>query len=100
MGRDTSDELTGSMPIVPHGTAPGVECCGCIVAVVEDQNVELRCNECGAVVGVIQIDILRGLLGLDAAKVTCPHCGKLNLSLDSPRCLTLHLPSLRESGGG
>ena len=78
MGRDTSDELTGSMPIVPHGTAPGVECCGCIVAVVEDQNVELRCNECGAVVGVIHIDILRGLLGLDAAKVTCPHCRKLN----------------------
>jgi predicted RNA-binding Zn-ribbon protein involved in translation (DUF1610 family) len=78
LGRDTSDELTGSMPIVPHGTAPGVECCGCIVAVVEDQNVELQCNECGAVVGVIQIDILRGLLGLDAAKVTCPHCGKLN----------------------
>ena len=35
-----------------------LECCGCIVAVVEDKNVELQCNECGAVVGVIQIDIL------------------------------------------
>jgi DNA-directed RNA polymerase subunit RPC12/RpoP len=78
MGHDKSDELTGLMLIVPHGIAPGVECCGCIVAVVEDKNVELQCNECGAVLGVIQIDVLRGLLGLDAAKVTCPHCGKLN----------------------
>ena len=78
--------MTGSMPIVPHGTAPGVDCCGCIVAVVEDQNVELRCNECGAVVGVIQIDVLRGLLGLDAAKVTCRIAGSSILSLDSPRC--------------
>ena len=100
MGRDTSDELTGSMPIVPHGTAPGVECCGCIVAVVEDQSVELRCNECGAVVGVIQIDILRGLFGLDAAKVTWPHCGKLNTFLWILQDVDLQLPSLRESGGG
>jgi hypothetical protein len=58
MGRDMSDELTGLMPVVPHGISQGVECCGCIVAVVEDKNVELQCNECGAVVGVIQIDIL------------------------------------------
>lgn len=69
MGSETSGELTGSMPIVPHGSAPGVECCGCIVAVVEDQNVELQCNECGAVVGVIQIDILRCLLGLASGEI-------------------------------
>jgi hypothetical protein len=30
-------------------------------------NVELRCNECGAAVGVAQIDTLRGLLDLDCA---------------------------------
>jgi hypothetical protein len=50
---------------VAHEEVPGVDCCGCIIAGVEGANVELRCNECGAVVGVVQIDVLRGLLGLD-----------------------------------
>jgi len=76
--RELSDDLTSLLPLVPHGTVNGVDCCGCIVAVVEGTNVELRCNECGAVVGVVQIDILRGLLGLRCATATCPHCGKLN----------------------
>ena len=58
--RDRSDELTSLMPIVAHELA-GVDCCGCIVAAVEGDNVELRCNECGAVVGVIQIDVPREL---------------------------------------
>ena len=74
---ERSDELTGRMPIVPHEAA-GVDCCACIIAVVEGRNVELRCNECGAVVGVVQLDILKALLGLECAEVTCPHCGKLN----------------------
>jgi hypothetical protein len=77
MAADISDDLTGSMPIVPHETT-GVDCCGCIVAAVDGNNVELRCNECGAVVGVIQIDILRGLLGIECATAKCPHCGTLN----------------------
>jgi hypothetical protein len=71
-------DLTDRMPIVPHGTIAGVDCCGCIVVAVDGHNVELQCNECGAVVGVIQIDILKGLLGLDCATDTCPHCGKEN----------------------
>jgi hypothetical protein len=54
------------MPTVPHEAA-SVDCYGCIVAVVESNNVELRCNECAAVVGVPQIEILRGLLALDCA---------------------------------
>jgi hypothetical protein len=78
MDRDLSYELTSQMAIVPHETVSAVDCCGCIVAAVEGTNVELRCNECGAVVGVVQIEILRGLLGLDCATATCPHCGKLN----------------------
>ena len=28
--------------------------------------------------GVIQVDILKGLLGLECATATCPHCGKVN----------------------
>ena len=78
MDRDRSDELTGRMPIVPHANIIGVDCCGCIVAAVDGANVELRCNECGAVLGVVQIDTLRGLLGLDCAEATCPQWGRLN----------------------
>lgn len=50
--------------LVPHSTA-GVDCCGCTTASVDGGNVELRCNECGAGMGVIQIEILRTLLTLD-----------------------------------
>jgi ssDNA-binding Zn-finger/Zn-ribbon topoisomerase 1 len=78
MSRDISSELTGRMPFVPHEKVPGVDCCGCIIAVVEGNKVELRCNECGAVVGVVQLDILKGLLGLDCATTTCPRCGHEN----------------------
>src|SRR5262245_47020080 len=64
-------------PSSPHESA-GVDCCGCIIAAVDATNVELRCNECGAVVGVIQVDILKGLLGLECATATCPHGSKVN----------------------
>jgi hypothetical protein len=62
---EDSDELTALMPVVAHEAVTGVDCCGCIIAAVEDSTVELRCSECGAVVGVVQIDILCGLLGMD-----------------------------------
>ena len=62
--RDASDALTARMPIVAHESA-GVNCCGCVVAAVEGSTVELKCNECGAVVGVVQIDVLRALIGMD-----------------------------------
>src|SRR5262245_39378599 len=80
MDRDLSDALTARMPIVPHETITGDDCCGCIIAAVGGSSVELRCNECGVVVGVVQIDILRGLLGLDCARAKCPHCGRENFS--------------------
>jgi len=75
--REFSDELTGLMPVVPHGTG-GVDCPGSIVAVVESGTVELQCNRCGAVVGVVQVGIMEGLLGLDSAEETCPRCGTVN----------------------
>jgi hypothetical protein len=77
MDREFSDELTGLMPCVLHGIT-GVACTGRVVAIVEDSNVELRCDTCGAVVGVVQVGIMEGLLGLDCGEATCPYCGKLN----------------------
>jgi hypothetical protein len=62
--REFSEELTSLMPVVRHGLA-GVECNGCIVAVVEGGTVELQCNQCEAVVGVVQTGIMEGLLGWD-----------------------------------
>lgn len=81
MDREFSDELTALMPVVPHRLC-GVKCLGCIIAAVEDGNVELRCNCCGAVVGVVQAGIMEGLLGLDCAEATCPHCGQVNTFSD------------------
>src|SRR4029453_13546046 len=78
MDRDLSADLTTRMLIVPHGTVAGLDCCGCIIAPVDGIDVELRCNECGAVVGVVHLDILKGLLGLECATTTCPYCGKVN----------------------
>jgi hypothetical protein len=77
MDQGFSNELTGLMPVVPHGIS-GVDCSGRIIAAVEDNDVELRCNRCGAVVGVVQINIMEGLLGLDCAEAACPHGGKVN----------------------
>ena len=78
MDREFSDELTGLMPVMRHGIA-GVDCSGRVVAVVEGNNVELRCDRCSAIVGVVQVGIMESLLGLDCAEVACPHCGNLSM---------------------
>jgi len=54
------DDLQASFPIIPHESA-GVDCCGCIVVAVTGNDAELRCNECGATVGVVQVGILRDM---------------------------------------
>jgi hypothetical protein len=69
--QEFSDELTGLTPCVLHGIT-GVDCSGRSVAVVEDSTVELRCNKCGAVVGVVQVGIMEGLLGLDCTGSDLP----------------------------
>ena len=70
-------ELTGLMPVVAH-RAGGVDCSGVIVAAVEGGVVELRCVECNAVVGAVQVGIMEGLLGLDCPDVPCALCGRVN----------------------
>ena len=80
MDPEFSDELTGLMPLVRHGIT-GVDCPGRVVAVVEENNVELRCDSCGAVVGVVLVGIMECLLGLDCAEAPCPYCGQVNVFL-------------------
>jgi hypothetical protein len=75
---DFSIELTGFMPVVLH-RAGGVDCSGVIVAAVDDSGmVQLRCLDCGAVVGAVQVGIMEGLLGLDCPDVPCALCGRVN----------------------
>jgi hypothetical protein len=57
------DSLEAGFPIIPHQTT-GVDCCGSIILKVTGKDAELVCNECGAVVGVVQVDILRDLVSL------------------------------------
>jgi hypothetical protein len=56
-------DLENDFPIIPHESV-GVDCCGCIVVSVRGNDAELRCNECEAVGGVIQVGILRDLVSL------------------------------------
>jgi hypothetical protein len=42
--------------------------CGCIVPVIQGNDVELRSNECGTVVGVFQVGILRDLISMIPSK--------------------------------
>src|SRR5215475_1362573 len=79
LDRELSNELSRRIPIVPHETIAGIRCPGHLVMEVEGGTVELHCNECGAVAGVIQIEILKSLLRLDYSKTKCPHCGREHL---------------------
>ena len=55
--------LEADFPIIPHEST-GADCCGCIVVKVTGKDAELQCNECGAVLGVVQVGILRDLVSL------------------------------------
>jgi len=63
-----------ALPIIPHELF-GTDCCGCLVEIVADVR-EFRCNECGAVVPVD--DVQRAVMQMESCDATCPHCGKVN----------------------
>ena len=49
--------------ILAHESA-GAGCCGCVIPVIQGSDTELRCNECGMVIGVINTAILRDLVAM------------------------------------
>jgi len=57
------DDINNTFPIIPHESA-GVDCCGCIIVKVAGTDAELQCNECGAVVGVVHVEILEDLVSM------------------------------------
>jgi hypothetical protein len=64
------DVFDRTFPILPHEST-GADCCGCIVVKVTGDAAELQCDECGAVVGVVHVAILRDIISMipDVAKV-------------------------------
>lgn len=66
---DAMDSLESQFPILAHEST-GADCCSCIVAVIRGNDVELRCNECGALVGVSNTEILRDLYESDPLRIT------------------------------
>jgi len=63
-----------AVALVVQQTEPaGVDRSGCIVGTVTGNDAELTCNECGAVVGVVQVGILRDLVSLIP---DVPHKGR------------------------
>jgi hypothetical protein len=73
---ELSEEFTGRMAVIPHESIPGVRCRGCISAAADGNDVELHCEECGTVVGVLHVEIFKSLVGLGYARTACSHCGR------------------------
>jgi hypothetical protein len=55
-------DLNSLLPAIPHESG-GVDCCGCMIADEQGNDTELRCNECGAVLGVVNT-ALKDLISL------------------------------------
>jgi hypothetical protein len=68
--RGVMDEFDRTFPILAHKST-GTECCGFIVVKVTGDAAELQCNECGVVVGVVHVAILRDIISL------IPHVAKV-----------------------
>ena len=81
--------------LVPHSEYGDTECCGIIMAfrngehVYRNRNpgtadVDLMCNECGAVLSTVPVadaqpTLLRLAMAEGVCSETCPHCGELNV---------------------
>ena len=60
--------LAERFPHIPHDHSG--ECCGCIRPVEMDaRTIELRCNECGTIAGVVNRRVLEDLVWLVNAAV-------------------------------
>jgi len=52
--------IAESFPHIPHGHSD--ECCGCVRPVeIDGRTIDLRCNECGGVAGVVDRGVLEDL---------------------------------------
>jgi hypothetical protein len=71
------------LPIIPHEHVAKVECCGCLMARARDDQADILCNECGAIIRTVAVgEVLSAMLELARTDLicsaTCTHCGALN----------------------
>jgi hypothetical protein len=68
--------------IVPHEVATGADCCGCLIVQVRDDQADITCNECGAVIRTVAAErALAVMLEMASGLICgacCTHCGALN----------------------
>jgi hypothetical protein len=70
--------------VIPHSDFGDAECCGCLCGIVQGEDAEVVCNECGIVVRRVRAAELDKTLNemelsLEVASAMCQHCGSVNL---------------------
>jgi hypothetical protein len=74
-----------STPVVPHRFVQDVDCCGCLIAIERNQDSDLICNECRALITSVPTpDVEKTLSEMllsqqEICSATCPHCGAANI---------------------
>ncbi len=74
-GGQLSDNEAMALPIIPHELF-GVNCCGCLVEIVEEHATKFVCNECDAVIPAE--DVQEAVITMESVEATCPHCNHVN----------------------
>lgn len=64
--------------IIPHADLGAPDCCGCLDAIIREDQAVITCNECGAVIYTVALDDLRRMLddmelNLAQAAAKCNH---------------------------
>jgi hypothetical protein len=81
MGID--QEIKDWVPIIPH-VSLGTDCCGCLVVRVNNDEADIVCNECGAVIRTVRVRDIQAVMSEMAqtdivSSAVCTHCGALNM---------------------
>src|SRR6266852_4193012 len=68
--------------VVPHEVATGADCCGRLIVHVCGDQADITCNECGAVVRTVPVELASAVIVEMASTETCgarcTHCDALN----------------------
>ena len=72
------------LPVVPHESIAGVDCCGCLIVVERGDQIDILCNECHALVATVppaeaEATLLAMAMAQGVCSAACPHCGAHNV---------------------
>ena len=68
------------LPVVPHESIAGADCCGCLIVVERGDQADILCNECDALVATVpaadvEATLLAMAMSQGVCSAACPHCG-------------------------